>query len=178
MPIDSEEALQSMELYLRTELAKIQRAYSDMAPTIWPSENDFLRLVEASSWLFIFSSMLIDYIGKEDLVSRLKHIVFRIGQSALDHRDPSHDVKKKNPFCALDLLYTTIMSDISVDSLPITKTILGFYLLGDVVARGHLNLVLVCNILGIERHEAYAALRKLSSVLIFPSSEEAQQWTY
>lgn len=44
VPIDSEEALESVEFYLCTEFTKTRDNYLDVVPTLWPSENGFLRL--------------------------------------------------------------------------------------------------------------------------------------
>lgn len=179
VPINSEEALRSVEVYLRTEFTKIRRNYSDVVPSLWPSENDFLQLTIASSGLFVFASTLVSYTCEEDPVARLEHILFLISQGSATQPNNSNDTPKKNPFEALDVLYTKIVSDIPLDSLPTAKTILAFYLLGDITTgsqtwgNGSANLLLVCNILGIKQHTAYAALRKLHSVLDTPAAKDA-----
>lgn len=172
VPVDSEEALRSVELYLRTMFSKIRHDYSDIVPPSWPSENDFLWLTRASSGLFIFASTLVDYVSKWDPVSRLRYILSRIGRGTLGSHGRG---RESNPFHALDILYTAIMSDIPPDSLPTTKTILASYLLGDLVLVRNWNLLQLCNILGLEQHEVYAALRTLHSVLTFPPPGEAYE---
>lgn len=183
VPIDSDDALQSVELYLRAEFAKIQQSYSDIVPLLWPLESNFQQLALASSGLFAFASALVDYAGEEDPILRLRHILFLIGQHSANRID-SHYEPKANPFQPLDLLYSKIMSAIPPAFLPITRMILAFYLLVVIVpvpAEAHTekpaDLLLVCNILGLEQHTAYAALRKLYSVLSIPSPKEAGQNT-
>lgn len=175
VPMDSVEALRSVELYLRIEFSKIRHDYSDVVPPLWPSENDFLQLTKASSGLFIFASTLVDYVGKENPVLRLKHIVSLINQNTAHCRDASHQAK--NPFRALDVLYTAIMSNVPPDALSTTKSILAFYLLGNAiqVTTQTSSLLFLCNILGLEQHAAYVALRKLHSVLAFPLPDQAHQ---
>ncbi len=169
VPVDSEEALQSVELYLRTQFAKIREDYSDVVPSLWPLENDFLRLTKSSGGLFIFASTLVDYVGKENPVSRLKHIVSLISQGAA--AGPSHWAR--NPFQVLDMLYTTIVSGIPSECLSNANLILAFYLLNRDTGSRDLHLLTVCNILGLEQHEAYSALRRLHSVLTLPSPNNA-----
>lgn len=174
VPVNSEEALRSVELYLRAMFSKIRRDYSDIVPPSWPSENDFLWLTRASSGLFVFASTLVDYVSKGDPVSRLRYILSRIGRGTMDSHGRGRKVES-NPFHALDILYTVIMSDIPPNSLPTTKTILASYLLGDLVLVRNWNLLHLCNILGLEQHEVYAALRTLHSVLTFPPPGEAYE---
>ncbi len=66
------------------------------------------------------------------------------------------------------------MSDVPRRLLPAAKTLIAFYLLADKVVYWKSELVEVCNILGLQQNEAYAALRKLQSVLMCPSPKAAQ----
>lgn len=178
VPIDSDEALRSVEIYLRTEFTKIQQNHADSIPSRWPSEGDFLKVLTSSSGFFIFSTTLIGYISEEDPMSRLEHIISSIGQPRMGADDP--DLGQRNPFEALDFLYARIMSTLSSNSLGVVKAILGFYLLGDIAVKPKNSrlsplpsLLEVCNILGFKRNLAYAALRRLHSVLLIPPHEEA-----
>ncbi len=169
VPIDSDEALRSVELYLRTEFAKIREEYSDVVSSSWPPEVDFLELTKASSGLFIFATTLVDYVGKENPVRRLKHILSLICRRATDHNGSSRQ-ETSNPFHALDVLYSTIMSDIPSQSFATAKYLLAYYLQDNPYFK---YLQEVCNFLGLEQDEVYSVLRKLHSVLKFPPPDEA-----
>ncbi|KAF9440953.1 hypothetical protein P691DRAFT_685703, partial [Macrolepiota fuliginosa MF-IS2] len=174
IPMDSEESLRSVEVYLRTEFAKIRRKYSDLVPPVWPSENDFLTLTTASKGLFIFASTLTGYTTEHDPVVRLRELVPLL----VRHRATVAGLRE-NPFAPLDLLYTTILSGIPDDVLPTTKLILAHYLLRStsedpsVSLYQGLNLHQVGCLLGLQQHSVYAALRRLHSVIRLPSPEEA-----
>ncbi|KAF9442672.1 hypothetical protein P691DRAFT_796521 [Macrolepiota fuliginosa MF-IS2] len=176
IPMDSDESLLAVEVYLRAEFSKIRRNYSDLVPLSWPSENDFLALTTASNGLFIFASTLASYIADHDPVVRLRELIPLLSR----HRTTVAELKK-NPFAAIDLLYTTILSDIPVDTLFTTKMILGHCLLGKVlgdessITPRELYLSEICNLLGLEQHAAYASLRKLHSVLRLPTPKEAER---
>ncbi|KAF9454370.1 hypothetical protein P691DRAFT_797166 [Macrolepiota fuliginosa MF-IS2] len=119
IPMDSDESLRSVELYLRVEFGKIRQNYSDLVPSAWPSESNFLTLTTASSGLFVFAATLIGYVAEHNPVVRLRELIPLLVRSGTTVAE-----LKKNPFAALDLLYTAIMSNIPTDILSTTKTIL------------------------------------------------------
>jgi hypothetical protein len=159
-----------------------------MLPPHWPSEADIVKLAVASWGLFIFASTLAGYIAEEDPVQRLEHIKTLIEQSGKRSRS-SREATINNPFKLLDILYGMIMSDVAPGFLPIAKSILGFSILGRVAFQttstpsesdnetntNSAFLLDVCNILSLNQHTTYGALRKLHSVLVIPPPEWAHR---
>jgi hypothetical protein len=77
---------------------------------------------------------------------------------------------KVHPLHALDLLYTGILSDIPEEILPITRRILGLYIL---YGQDSLTAVVHANFLGLNQAAFYQALRQLYSVLFIPPATDA-----
>jgi hypothetical protein len=166
VPIDSDESAREVEAYIRAAFKKIQEDFSDVVPARWPPEAALLKVATTSSGLFVFASTCMAYIGDQNPVRRLSHVV-----GLIDHyREESHNVRPnltRNPFDLLDILYRTVMDSIPADSLPTTRSILGFYLLDEEMT-GNPPLIIACKVLGYDQSEAHAALRGLHSVLRFP----------
>lgn len=175
VPADSDQATQDVELYLHKEFERIRSDYSDFMPRKpWPSEGDFTKVAEKSSGLFVFADTVVKYVSHEDPVYRLKHIV-----SLIDRAEKVSTLRNEKPFHKLDLLYSSIMSDVPERLLFAVKSLIGFYHLMAMVVvqrpdQTGLGLVEACNILGLRQNDAYASLRKLQSVIICPSPEEAE----
>ncbi|KXN87656.1 hypothetical protein AN958_08293 [Leucoagaricus sp. SymC.cos] len=186
IPIGTEEASKSAEIYFRTEFARMHQHYGDMLPRRWPSEVDIVGLAVTSWGLFTFASTLTAYIAEEDPVHRLEYIKSLIEQSGKKAKSSSGRAKM-NPFRLLDILYALIMSDVPLNFLPIAKSILGFSILAketfhtcavppqDSENPNAAYLLDVCNILQLRPHTAYGALRKLHSVLMIPTPEKAHE---
>jgi hypothetical protein len=170
VPIDSDEASQEVETYVRAAFKKIQEDFSDVVPARWPPEAHLLKIATTSSGLFVFASTCMAYIGDQNPVHRLNHIV-----GLIDHyREESHNVRPnltRNPFELLDIVYHTIMDSVPTDIISTTRTILGFYLLENGIT-GSPPLIVACKILGYDQSDAYAALRGLHSVLRVPPQDE------
>lgn len=171
VPIDSDESSQDVERYLHAQFSKICENYPDSVPPLWPSEGDFLTLAQTSSGLFVFASTLVAYLLDGDPVFRLKHILVLIERT---RAHPSFHLRQ-NPFQMLDLLYTQIMSDVPKEVLSTTMHLLGFYLLETILnlQKTPPSLLVTSNVLGLEQHATYAALRKLHSVLECPPPQKA-----
>lgn len=178
IPVDSDQATQDVELFLHHQFETIGKNYSDIIPgrSRWPSDSDFVKIARKSSGLFVFASTVTNYISDEDPVYRLKLVV-----SLIDQIEQCAGSTDENPFQMIDLLYSSIMSGIPKRLIPVVLCLLGFYQLQDVVVhplaskRGKLGLIEACNILGLEQSEVYASLRKLRSVIIYPSPKAAQR---
>lgn len=179
IPVNSDQATQDVELYLHKQFEYIRINYSELIPGgIWPSESDFLRIARKSSGLFVFASTVTRYISDEDPVSRLRYII-----SLIIRIEKLSTAPDDNPLHTMDLLYSSIMSDIPKRQLPVINSLIGYrHLLNVVVARHStwedrrkMKLVETCNILGLQQNEAYAALRQLQSVLSYPSPENAHE---
>lgn len=172
VPVNSDNSSRDVERYLQAQFSNIRENHPDSVPPLWPSATNFLRLAQTSSGLFIFASTLIAYLLGGDPVSRLEHIIALIEGS----RGQLGDLPQ-NPFHALDLLYTQVMSDLPKEVLITIKRLLGFYLVETAMMFDSTRapLLEVCNTLGLTQHTAYAALRKLSSVLAWPPPPEAER---
>lgn len=174
IPADSNQAIQDVEHFLNKEFEEIRNNNQDLGPR-WPSESDFVKVAKKSSGYFIFPSTVVKFISENPF----KHLgcVVRL----IDRTEGQSIGADKNPFQFLDLLYSEIMKNIGED-LPIAKSLIGFFLLLDKIVAERLvvgqsgskvGLVEACNILGLDQHEAYHALRKLQSVLICPPPKDA-----
>lgn len=169
--IDSVESSRDVRRYLRAQFLDIRENYGHALPHPWPSERDFSTIARASSGLFVFASTLIGYLLGGDPASRLEHIlhvIMKLSSQTFDIR--------RHPFLMLDLLYLQIMEDIPKEILPITKRLLGFYLVEALltVDRKPLPLLVAGNTLELDQHKTYAALRKLHSVLACPPPDETE----
>lgn len=166
VPVDSKESLRDVERYLHAQFSNMREKDPDSIPLLWPSESDFLKVAEVSSGLFVFASTLMAYLLQGDPVSRLKQVISLIKTARTRTATPPH-----NPFQILDLLYTQIMSDVPEEILSTTKLLLRFFLLPN--SLGACPLAASSNILALEQHETYAALRNLHSVLDCPTPQNA-----
>lgn len=173
IPIHSGEGIRDVELYLYDQFEAIRANHFELMSTRsrWPSDQDFAKVANESSGLFVFASTVVNYLSSfsvEDPVFRLEVVMAFIDRA--DKCSPD-----ENPFRPLDSLYSTIMANISMRLLPVTKSLLGFYHLLDTVFSEDLgtymirrDFVTICNFLGLRQNEAYAAVRKLRSVLKCP----------
>ncbi|KAF9444223.1 hypothetical protein P691DRAFT_736830 [Macrolepiota fuliginosa MF-IS2] len=158
--------------YIRQEFSNIRRRHPDSFPdstSIWPSKQDILKIIKASSGFFAFASILMKYLSMGRPVSRLKFVIAIVDKSTL-----YPDRIPQEPLPSLDMQYTQIMMDIPEEQLSITKSLLGYYcLIREWTISGE-GLVEACNILGLCQDDAYDALYRLRSVLGYPSPWMAQ----
>ncbi|EKM79008.1 hypothetical protein AGABI1DRAFT_22157, partial [Agaricus bisporus var. burnettii JB137-S8] len=111
MVIDSEEAYEDVQRYLRNELKSIQLAY----PTLqrkrqWPSEHEFTQIATAAAGLFAYASTVIRYIGDPyygDPASQLEEVLAAIAAGPMDGA-----LGTNGPLVQLDALYKRILSKI------------------------------------------------------------------
>lgn len=178
MPIDSTEACQDVERYLRASFKSIRKRFSYISSK-WPSETQFLKLSHGASGLFVFATVAVRFIGNADYadpVSRLKLILTVIDRVKVIVTDD-------HPFALLDAVYTEILVSIPDPLLLITKRILGFFLCAQgvypsdvpTVSLKSRNLVAASIILDLEQSVVYASLHKLYSVLRIPRPGNAHK---
>ncbi|KAF9445639.1 hypothetical protein P691DRAFT_709993 [Macrolepiota fuliginosa MF-IS2] len=165
VPIDSNEACQDVERYLRSEFENIHQQYpyhiSPAAP--WPCEQHFSMITYAALGHFVFAVTVAKFIEDPDIgdpIAQLEQILVIIG-------NPYMHIEG-NPLAALDALYTSILRQINLATQPLTKRLLGYYV--DVYhSSTYCSLLTVaCNFLNIEQNRAYSALQKLYAVLNIP----------
>jgi hypothetical protein len=176
IPIDSTEACNDVERFLRSSFKTIRKKFRNSVPGDWPSDTDFLKLTAAASGLFIYAEVVMQFIkdpNHADPVSRLELLL-----SIIDHSEGTST--KENPFVHLDALYHEIVSSIPSNLRPTAKRVLGF------VSSGHYSLVLrntgrgvslrgMSILLGLTRHVIYTCVIKCHSTLGVPDWKVAHK---
>jgi hypothetical protein len=168
--IDSDEACEDVQRYLRDELNKIKCAYPNLKrKREWPSELEFTKIATAAGGLFAYASTVVRYIGNlahGNPVSQLRDILVAIDAS------PDDDMlRRNNPLALLDALYTWIISRIPDGTKTNTRKLL-FSQLND-ASWPRSNFRKQCNRLGLTEDEAYGAVYHLYAVMKVPRSERA-----
>ncbi|EKM77978.1 hypothetical protein AGABI1DRAFT_29629, partial [Agaricus bisporus var. burnettii JB137-S8] len=174
--IDSDEACEDVQRYLRDELNKIRLAY----PTLrhkrdilkckreWPSELEFKKIATAAGGLFAYASTVVQYIGDphyRDPATQLRFVLDAI------HGGPKGDVSgKDHPMALLDALYQRILANISADVMINARKLLLMYSDNRWCS---INFRLMCNILGLSEAAAYGAICQLYAILRVPAPDDA-----
>jgi hypothetical protein len=176
IPVDSTEACQDVERFLRESFDTIRRDFPDTIPTSWPEEAALAKLAAAASGLFIFAETAIRFIRDPDHSNPVPRL-----QLVLSVIDRSKSVSaREQPFALLDNLYTEILLNIPSGLLPTTKLVLRLAL----SFRSHKLFGLrpwprsptlrgMIMILQLDHHTVYAALKKCLSTLRIPPWNEA-----
>jgi hypothetical protein len=169
MVVDSEEACEDVQRYLRNELNKIKLAY----PTLqrkrqWPSEHEFTKIATAASGLFAYASTVVRYIGDPhygDPAAQLNEVLVAIDGG------PKDDASGTNgPLAQLDVLYGRILSKIPDKVMVNTRKLLLLCLGNDWSGE---SLRMQCNLLGLTEDAAYGAIRHLYSVVKVSEPDKA-----
>lgn len=169
--INSNEACEDVQRYLRDELNKIKRAY----PTLqrkreWPSEVHFTKIATAAGGLFAYASTVVRYISDPhygDPATLLRHVLEDIDAG------PKDDVLGRDHSMAqLDALYKRILSNIPPDVMINTRKLLLIY--SDFGWRQAVFRA-QCNALGLTDDVAYGAVRHLHAVMQVPSPDKADE---
>ncbi|KXN91193.1 hypothetical protein AN958_02613, partial [Leucoagaricus sp. SymC.cos] len=170
--VDSTEACEDMERYLRLEFGKI-RASNPVIRSLfphWPSENDFLKLLLAAVGHFAYGTTVIRFISQGDPISR-----FRLILGLINTATSTSVAGNLQPMAQLNALYLHIVSKIELDDWSPAKEILGFLHIDFslLITGSNQNMAFMCNWLGITPNVAYSALRQLHSVLDVPPPDAA-----
>ncbi|XP_006457236.1 hypothetical protein AGABI2DRAFT_123104 [Agaricus bisporus var. bisporus H97] len=151
VPIDSPEACQDVERYLRNSFETIQKVnFPHIVHTGWPEEKKMVKLAHAALGLFAFADVAIRFVGDPnhvDPVTRLDDVLSVIDGSKVGSADDQ-------PFAHLDALYTCILTRIPSKMWPITQRVLAA-----VPEVAHLSYNLRC---------VYASINNLYSLLDVP----------
>ncbi|KAF7773465.1 hypothetical protein Agabi119p4_5632 [Agaricus bisporus var. burnettii] len=167
--IDSDEACEDVQRYLRDELNKIRLAY----PTLrhkreWPSGLEFTKIATAAGGLFAYASTVVRYIGNSyyrDPVTLLCRVL-----EAIDEGLKGDVSRKDHPMVLLDALYRRILDNIPPDVMIDTRKLL----LTVVDGRWkRYNFRRTCNRLGLSEAAAYGAVSYLHAVLKVPAPDNA-----
>ncbi|KAJ3563703.1 hypothetical protein NP233_g8772 [Leucocoprinus birnbaumii] len=162
--VDDPESQKDVFSFLRASFDRIRERYRDRLGPHWPSERDFQRIVMASSGHFAFSSTLTRFIGDKNQGDPERQL-----NICLDFLNGSTS-GRSNPFHALDMLYTQILSNIPIDNLPTTMRILGFCIF---YPHYYLSAQSQANFLCLDRIAFRRALEHLHSVIDVPTASES-----
>lgn len=175
VPVDSTEACRDVEHYLNASFDNIRKQFPDSIPappSRWPTERQILKLAYAAKGYFVFASTAIRFIEDQSLADPVSQLDLML---AIIDKLPA--APEGQPFNLLDALYAQILATIPPISWRTAKRILGYtqYVrgAGNFCSFKAKTLVEVCNVLGIQQHVAYSALRRLHSVLVVPPLESA-----
>jgi hypothetical protein len=167
--VDSDEACEDVQRYLRDELKKIKHAY----PTLrhkreWPSELEFTKIASAAGGLFAYASTVIRYIGDpyyRDPAAQLRGVL-----AAIDASLEGDMSGKDHPMAQLDALYKRILSNIPDDVMINTRKLLLLY---SNYASRETSFRFQCNTLGLTEDAAYGAVCHLYAVMKVPEPDKA-----
>jgi hypothetical protein len=166
--VDTNEAREDVERFLREELKRIQESSESLSDlSQWPDEEDFLKLATAAGGLFAYASTVVKYIGDSaygNPGSQLRDVLKSI-DATLDHS------QTRNPMAQLDSLYDRIMSNVPSNVMQNARKLLLLLASGTV----HGSFIVQCNLLGMTRDDAYGALHLLRSVLRVPLPPEGHR---
>ncbi|KAF9450249.1 hypothetical protein P691DRAFT_726359 [Macrolepiota fuliginosa MF-IS2] len=171
VPIDSPEACRDVEKFLHHEFTKIRKHYPDhIQETLWPANDQFLRITTAASGLFIFAQVIIHFIDDSVVgnpITQLRCVISIISRVPLSQL-------QRHPLAVLDAIYGEILSRIPRDLLKVAKDLITSLILFDrkSAKTSDINLSCICNFLIIERDDAITSLRHLHSVLSFPKTKD------
>lgn len=165
LEIDDTEARDDVFHVLSDGFDSIRRKYRDRLSITWPPLTSLNQLADAASGHFGFASTVLGFVGDRDCGDPGGQLNICI-QILKDGRV----LESKNPFRALDLLYTHILSRVPVDILPITMTILGFSIF---VHSHQLSAQVQANFLHLDQSAFYHSLQKLHSILRVPEPRQA-----
>jgi hypothetical protein len=167
--IDSDEACEEVQRYLRDELKKIQLEH----PTLkhkreWPLEHEFTTIASSAGGLFAYAATVVRYIDDPhygDPPARLRRMLEIIYASSKD--DTSG---REHPMARLDLLYKRILTNIPDDVMVNARKLLPVY---SYPGYHDVKFRELCNILGLTEDAAYCAIRHLYAVMKIPEPHEA-----
>ncbi|KAJ3555928.1 hypothetical protein NP233_g12093 [Leucocoprinus birnbaumii] len=171
IPINSDEACDDVERYLRNSFEEIRENYPEcFSPQAqWPTEKRLLKLCTIASGHFALAATVVRFVEDPDCgnpVARFEEALAAVARPSLSQiRDTN------NPLATLDALYTGIISAIPKDILPSTIRMIAFF---GWVSCSH-NLMVLANFWGLDQGSAYSAMRRLHAVLVVPTPEYVDQ---
>lgn len=164
------ECRDDVDRYLRDGFATIKAEYEDIAPSSWPSEDQFRELSAAVSGLFVLASTGLKYIGNSSYANPVDRL-----NILLSFLKRAGGVGLQNPLATLDLLYRLIIADVPDEIFPTTRRILSNYIYMPDTCGGLHSAQALCSFLRIDKSTFYSALWKLHSVIDVPVPENASE---
>ncbi|XP_006463533.1 hypothetical protein AGABI2DRAFT_144820 [Agaricus bisporus var. bisporus H97] len=117
--IIDDEAASDVETLVNDGFRDIRKRFPQMlSDEAWPPKHQQKLIAKAASGFFMYAQCIIQFIGDQDPVSRLR--------DCLRFLDNPLWPRENNPFSALYFIYQQVLSDAELDSLPNTMQILGF----------------------------------------------------
>ncbi|KAJ3572156.1 hypothetical protein NP233_g3280 [Leucocoprinus birnbaumii] len=180
--VDSPEACQDVERFLRAEFGKIRKSDTVITSLYrqWPPEDQLLKLLAAALGLFAYADTAVRFIGDlaaGDPITRFG-IIINLVTNPVRTTSTSHDTSSDQPMANLDTLYRYLISQISRDNLPRVEEILAYVIFSPTISRWYLadrTTCFMCNWIGISANVMYGALRQLHSVLSVPQPRNADE---
>ena len=164
--IEASVVQQDINLYIRTELAKIPKELGLRMDANWATDGEVNELAEKSGKLFVYAATSIRFIGDVRVRDPRRHLRFIL--SAQTSKE-----SKATPYAQLDNLYLGVLqnslskfnSDVVVERF---QTVVGSI----VLLHQPLPLRSLARFVEYEMDEVDNALHHLHSVIIPPSSED------
>ncbi|EKM75052.1 hypothetical protein AGABI1DRAFT_80348, partial [Agaricus bisporus var. burnettii JB137-S8] len=160
--IDSDDACQDVQRFLRDELKKIQFAYPSLKhKQEWPLVLEFTKIAAAAGGLFAYSSTVVRYVGDphyRDPAARLRCVI------------EDNMLRRDHPMAQLDALYARILSNIPDDVMINTRKLLLIH-----KTWRSRTFRLQCNVVGLNEDAAYGAVRHLYAVARIPEPDKADE---
>jgi hypothetical protein len=169
--IDSDEACEDVQRYLREELRKIKLAHSTLRyKREWPLEHEFTKIASSAGGLFAYAATVIRYIGDRTQggpAAQLRRVLEIIDASVKENV-----TGRDHPMAQLDALYKRILSNVPDDVMINTRKLLLMYpgSGSDFHKAGFRGL---CNALELTEEDAYDATCYLHAVLKIPDPGDA-----
>jgi hypothetical protein len=168
MEIDSDEACEDVQRYLREELNRIKFAH----PTLrrkreWPLEHEFTKIASAAGGLFAYAATVIRYMGDRTQGGPAAHLHRILETIDATAKDPV--VGKDHPMAQLDALYTRILSNVPDDVMIDARKLL-------LMSQTHFQkdgFRGLCNAVELAEDDAYDAISYLYAVLKIPEPDQA-----
>ncbi|KAJ3570551.1 hypothetical protein NP233_g4337 [Leucocoprinus birnbaumii] len=160
---------QDVEKFLRDGFRKMQIELLGMVDESWPPAKLFKQIVDIADGLFVLATAILGYIGNSSYATPNQRLL-----DFLAFMEHAHRLATDNPLEALDLLYSRILMDVPTSVMPATRRILHHCLYEMDIADFEVPTAQVlANLLCLDQHEFYNALRSLHSVLEIPSPDNA-----
>ncbi|KAJ3557691.1 hypothetical protein NP233_g11676 [Leucocoprinus birnbaumii] len=170
VPIDSPEACQDVERFVRVEFAKIRGSSSAIISHFpnWPCERSLLKLLASAQGLFAYADTATRFIAERDHIKRFQVVLDLIDQPSLFASPAS-----AAPLARLDALYDYIVAQVDPEDLKCAKQIFSLLLFPAGPSSDQTQSV-ICNWLEITPDILHSALCKLHSVLGIPLPHEPE----
>jgi hypothetical protein len=173
IPIDSTEACEDVERFLRSRFKTIQKKYRQSLPSDWPSNTDFLQLTAAASGLFIYAQVVMEFIRDLDCADPALRFEILISVISRSTDVPTSD----NPFVHLDAVYREILSSIPPMHWGAAKLLLGLTVheINGLRLQRFRTLRGMSILFSLSRNTVYASVTKCRSALKIPDWKVAHK---